>query len=39
MPWCLPINTDRPTEPLEGDGVQAIDVGAMRILEEIGSNF
>jgi trimethylamine--corrinoid protein Co-methyltransferase len=39
MPWRLPINTDRPTEPLDGDGVQAIHDGAMRILEEIGIEF
>ncbi len=36
MPWRLPVNTDRPTEPLDEDGVQAIHDGAMRILEEIG---
>lgn len=39
MPWRLPINTDRPTEPLDGDGVAAIHDGAMRILEEIGIEF
>jgi trimethylamine--corrinoid protein Co-methyltransferase len=37
--WTLPINTDRPTEPLDGAGVQAIHNGAMRILEEIGIEF
>jgi trimethylamine--corrinoid protein Co-methyltransferase len=36
MPWRLPINHDRPTEPLNEEGVQAIHEGAMRILEEIG---
>ncbi|NSX54631.1 trimethylamine methyltransferase family protein [Parasulfitobacter algicola] len=36
MPWSIPINNDRPTEPLTEDGVQAIHEGAMRILEEIG---
>lgn len=36
MPWRLPINVDRPTEPLDEDGIQAIHEGAMRILEEIG---
>ena len=36
MPWRLPVNPDRPTEPLDDDGVQAIHEGAMRILEEIG---
>ncbi|SEQ27823.1 trimethylamine methyltransferase family protein [Thalassovita taeanensis] len=39
MPWRLPINQDRPTEPLREDGVQAIHEGAMRILEEIGIEF
>ena len=36
MPWRIPYNTDRPTEPLDEQGVQAIHDGAMRILEEIG---
>ena len=35
-PWRLPVNHDRPTEPLDEAGVQAIHEGAMRILEEIG---
>ncbi|NOX72783.1 MAG: trimethylamine methyltransferase family protein [Alphaproteobacteria bacterium] len=39
MPWRIPINRDRPTEPLDADGVQAIHNGAMRILEEIGIEF
>ncbi|MEY1556399.1 trimethylamine methyltransferase family protein [Yoonia sp. R2331] len=39
MPWRIPVNTDRPTEPLDPDGVQAIHDGAMRILEEIGIEF
>ncbi|MFT6075748.1 MAG: trimethylamine--corrinoid protein Co-methyltransferase [Yoonia sp.] len=39
MPWRLPINTDRPTEPLGPEGVQDIHDGAMRILEEIGIEF
>jgi len=39
MPWRLPINIDRPTEPLEEAGVAAIHEGAMRILEEIGVEF
>ena len=39
MPWRLIENTDRPTEPLDADGVQAIHNGAMRILEEIGIEF
>ena len=36
MPWRLPKNLDKPTEPLNEEGVQAIHEGAMRILEEIG---
>ncbi len=39
MPWRIPVNTDRPTEPLTEEGVQAIHDGAMRILEEIGIEF
>jgi len=39
MPWRLPVNPDRPTEPLDEEGVQAIHNGAMRILEEIGIEF
>jgi len=39
MPWRLPVNTDRPTEPLPPEGVEAIHDGAMRILEEIGIEF
>ena len=39
MPWAPPINIDRPTEPLDEAGVQAIHDGAMRILEEIGIEF
>ncbi len=39
MPWRLPVNTDRPTEPLSGEGVAAIHDTAMRILEEIGIEF
>ncbi len=39
MPWRIPINHDRPIEPLPPEGVQAIHDGAMRILEEIGIEF
>lgn len=39
MPWRLPVNTDRPTEPMPPEGVAAIHDGAMRILEEIGIAF
>ncbi len=39
MPWRIPVNTDRPTEPLDEEGVQAIHDGAMQILENIGIEF
>ncbi len=39
MPWRIVENTDRPIEPLDEAGVQAIHDGAMRILEEIGIEF
>lgn len=39
MPWRLPINIDRPTEPLGEEGVARIHDTAMRILEEIGIEF
>ena len=39
MPWRIPMNPDRPTEPLDMDGVMAIHRGAMRILSEIGIEF
>ena len=39
MPWRIPVNPDRPTEPLDADGVQKIHRGAMRILQEIGIEF
>jgi trimethylamine--corrinoid protein Co-methyltransferase len=39
QPWRIPVNTDRPTEPLAPEGVEAIHDGAMRILEEIGIEF
>jgi len=39
MPWRIPVNHDRPTEPMPPEGVQAIHDGAMRILEEIGIEF
>ena len=37
--WRIPVNTDRPTEPLDDAGIAAIHDGAMRILEEIGIEF
>ncbi|MCR8725456.1 trimethylamine methyltransferase family protein [Frigidibacter sp. ROC022] len=39
MPWRIPVNTDRPTEPLDEEGVARIHDAAMRILEEIGVEF
>lgn len=39
MPWRITANTDRPTEPLDEEGVQAIHLGAMEILEDIGIEF
>lgn len=39
MPWRIPVNTDRPTESLDPDGVAAIHNGAMTILEDIGIEF
>ncbi|MGC1430009.1 MAG: trimethylamine methyltransferase family protein [Albidovulum sp.] len=39
MPWRIPVNHDRPTEPLGPEGVEAIHKGAMRILSEIGIRF
>lgn len=39
MPWEIPKNSDKPTEPLPPEGVEAIHNGAMRILEEIGVEF
>ena len=38
-PWRIPVNPDRPTEPLDAAGIAAIHDGAMRILEEIGVQF
>ena len=38
-PWAMIENTDRPTEPLDEDGVARIHDGAMRILEDIGIEF
>lgn len=39
MPWRIPVNPDRPTEPLDEAGVEAIHKGAMRILRDIGIEF
>jgi len=39
MPWTLPVNRDRPVEPIDEEAVERIHNGAMRILEEIGIEF
>ena len=39
LPWSLPVNHDKPTEPLDETGVAAIHDGAMRVLEELGIEF
>ncbi|WP_167648660.1 trimethylamine methyltransferase family protein [Mameliella alba] len=39
MPWRLPVNIDRPTEPLTEEGVERLHHATMRILEEIGIEF
>jgi len=39
MPWRIPENHDRPTEPMGPEGVEAIHRGAMRILRDIGIRF
>ena len=39
LPWTVPVNIDRPTEPLNEEGVQRIHNAAMVILEDIGIEF
>ena len=39
LEWHIPQVSDRPTEPLTDEGVQAVHDAAMRILEEIGIDF
>ena len=39
IPWSVPQNTDKPTEPLPPEGVEAIHDTAMKVLEEIGIEF
>ncbi|MDD9911091.1 MAG: trimethylamine methyltransferase family protein [Ahrensia sp.] len=39
QPWRIPVNPDRPTEPVDADDVAKIHDAAMRILEEIGIEF
>ncbi len=39
MSWRVPKNTDRPTEPLDEEGVERIHDAAMQVLEEAGIEF
>lgn len=39
IPWSIPQNHDKPTEPLPPEGVEAVHNAAMRVLEEIGIEF
>ncbi|WP_425072245.1 trimethylamine methyltransferase family protein [Sagittula sp. S175] len=39
MPWRIPVNPDRPTEPLRPEAVARMHDAVMRILEEIGIEF
>ncbi|MYZ48038.1 trimethylamine methyltransferase family protein [Propylenella binzhouense] len=39
LPWRIPQNRDRPTEPIDAEALHRIHDGAMRILEEIGILF
>ncbi|PPB80219.1 trimethylamine--corrinoid protein Co-methyltransferase [Albidovulum inexpectatum] len=39
MGWRIPSNPDRPTDPMDEDGVRAIHDAAMRILRDIGIRF
>ncbi len=39
LEWTIPVNSDRPTEPLDEEAIQAIHNGAMQVLEEIGIDF
>ncbi|MFD1911511.1 trimethylamine methyltransferase family protein [Halodurantibacterium flavum] len=39
MPWRIPENPDRPTEPLDEAGVEALHRGCMTILRDIGIEF
>jgi len=37
--WRIPYNTDKPTEPLPPEGVEAVHNAAMEVLETIGIEF
>jgi trimethylamine--corrinoid protein Co-methyltransferase len=38
-PWIIPLNRDRPVEPLDQETVERLHDAAMRILEDIGIHF
>ena len=39
LDWSIPYNTDNFIEPLNTDGIEAIDNAAMQVIEEIGIQF
>ncbi|MEM7632039.1 MAG: trimethylamine methyltransferase family protein [Pseudomonadota bacterium] len=39
MPWRVPLNTDRPTAPIDEAAVARVHDAAMRVLEEVGIEF
>ncbi len=39
MPWRIPVNPDRPIEPLDEEGVLRLHKAAMKILSDIGIEF
>ena len=39
LAWKIPYNTDNFVEPLDSEGVAAVDKAAMQVLEEIGIEF
>lgn len=39
MPWSVPLNNDKPVEPLDAEAVARVHETAMVILEEIGIEF
>ena len=39
LEWKIPYNTDNFIEPLNAEGVAAVDNAAMQVLEEIGIEF
>ena len=39
MPWRIPYNPDKPTEPLDEEGILGIHETALQIMENIGIEF